>query len=58
MKFKDKNGNIFIPTNSCTETLMKESDFYEEVKEDNRKDSKKLKKELAQEDAINELSKE
>lgn len=39
MKFKDKNGNIFIPTNPRTEEEMKNSKFYEEVKEE--KDNKK-----------------
>lgn len=37
MKFKDKNGNIFIPTNPRTEEEMKNSKFYEEVKKDNKK---------------------
>lgn len=33
MKFKDKNGNIFIPTSKCLEDEMKRSKFYTEVKE-------------------------
>ncbi len=33
MKFKDKNGNIFIPTSKCLEEEMKHSKFYTEVKE-------------------------
>lgn len=33
MKFKDKSGNIFVPTNPRTEEEMKNSKFYEEVKE-------------------------
>lgn len=32
MKFKDKNGNIFIPTSKCLEDEMKRSKFYTEVK--------------------------
>lgn len=33
MKFKDKSGNIFIPTSKCIEEEMKNSKFYREVKE-------------------------
>lgn len=33
MKFKDKNGNIFIPTSKCIEEEMKNSKFYAEIKE-------------------------
>lgn len=36
MKFKDKNGNIFVPTNESTINEMKNSKFYEEVKETNK----------------------
>lgn len=33
MKFKDKNGNIFIPTNPLTIEQMRTSKNYQEMKE-------------------------
>ena len=41
MKFKDKNGNIFIPTNPRTEEEMENAKFYEEVKEEQKGNKKK-----------------
>ena len=44
MKFKDKNGCIFIPTNPKTIEEMKKSDNYEEIKkqkEENKETKKK-----------------
>lgn len=32
MKFKDKDGNIFIPASKFMEEQMKQSKFYTEVK--------------------------
>lgn len=40
MKFKDKNGNIFIPTNNLTESQMKKSKNYTEIKEEKPKADK------------------
>lgn len=40
MKFKDKNGNVFIPTNSLTESQMKKSKNYTEIKEEKQKADK------------------
>ena len=34
MKFKDKNGNIFIPTSKFTEEQMKKSKRFQEIKEE------------------------
>lgn len=34
MKFKDKDGNVFIPTSKFMEEQMKQSKFYTEVKKD------------------------
>ena len=58
MKFKDKNGNIFVPTSKFTEEQMKKSKFYIEIKEEPKdKKSKSIKKELATlGDAINEIT--
>lgn len=33
MKFKDKDGNVFIPTSKFTEEHMKKSKHYTEIKE-------------------------
>lgn len=37
MKFKDKSGNVFIPTSKFLESEMKNSKEYTEIKE-NRKE--------------------
>ncbi len=34
MKFKDKNGNVFIPTSKFMEEEMKQSKFYTEIKKE------------------------
>lgn len=34
MKFKDKNGNVFVPTSKCMEEQMKQSEFYTEMKKE------------------------
>lgn len=36
MKFKDKNGNVFIPTSKFMEEQMRESEFYTEVKKETK----------------------
>jgi len=36
MKFKDKNGNVFIPTSKFMEEQMKQSKFYAEVKRETK----------------------
>lgn len=41
MKFKDKNGNIFIPTSKFLEEKMKKSNLYTEVKEEAKEPKKK-----------------
>lgn len=42
MKFKNlKTGAILIPTSSFIEEQMKNSDLYEEVKEENKKTKSK-----------------
>lgn len=40
MKFKDKNGNIFIPTNPTIIELMKNSKDYKEIKETSKEEPK------------------
>lgn len=34
MKFKDKNGNVFVPTSRCMEEQMRQSEFYTEIKKE------------------------
>ncbi len=34
MKFKDKNGNVFIPTSKFMEEQMKQSKNYTEIKKE------------------------
>ena len=41
MKFKDKNGNIFVPTSKFLEEKMKKSKLYTEVKEEVKEPKKK-----------------
>ena len=41
MKFKDKNGNIFVPTSKFLEEKMKKSKLYTEVKEEVKETKKK-----------------
>ena len=36
MKFKDKDGNVFVPTSKCMEEQMKQSEFYTEIKKEAR----------------------
>lgn len=36
MKFKDKDGNVFIPTSKFMEEQMKQSEFYTEVKKESK----------------------
>ncbi len=43
MKFKDKNGNIFIPTSKFTEEQMKKSNRYTEIKEEAKPKEEKQK---------------
>lgn len=40
MKFKDKNGNIFIPTSKFLEDKMKKDSNYTEVKTKTSKENK------------------
>ncbi len=34
MKFRDKSGNIFVPTSKFMEEQMKQSKFYVEIKKE------------------------
>ncbi len=44
MKFKDKDGNVFIPTSSTMIEAMKTSKDYEELKETQKEEQKEIKK--------------
>ena len=47
MKFRDKNGNIFIPTSKFTEEQMRKSGKYQEI--DTNKENNKNKQNTTKE---------